>query len=145
MLGKRCGAWAGLVILAGLLRPVAAEAGDLFDWWPWKQCLCPPSSYSCCHYWTQQCYRLDAFCHPQGYMYSTNRYPQQPPRFLVTQFPCRAVDPATAMSGTSYAHLFEAAQKPAAAAEAKPAAEGSKEPEQLKVMPTPVPKEEPKP
>jgi hypothetical protein len=138
MLGKRCGAWAGLVIVAGLLPPAGAEAGGLFDCWPWRKSECPPSSYSPCHYWTPTCYRLYAYCHPQGYIYPPDRYPNVPPHYLITKFPCRAVDPTTAMGGTSYAHLFAAPQPPATAADAKPATNGVREPEQLPVPPKKV-------
>jgi hypothetical protein len=138
------GVWAGLVIGAGLLLPGGTRAGDVFGWWPWKKSACPPSSYSPCHYWTPTCYRLDAYCHPHGYIYPPDRYPHLPPHYLITQFPCMAVDPTTAMGGTSYAHLYaNPPRTTAAAADTKPAADGAQAPapapEQLTVPPKVVP------
>jgi hypothetical protein len=118
--GKTRGSWAGLVVLAALLGPAGARAEGPFGWWPWKKNACPRSSYSPCHYWTPEYYRVDAFWHPLGnYMHAVDRHPEVPPDYRINQYPCPAVDPTVVMSGSGYASLFTGGQQPARPQELK--------------------------
>ena len=94
---RRKGWLAALVLGMGLSSTVAASGGPGAEPRYIDGANCPPSSYSPWHFWAPLWYRFEAYhhcCHPQ-YLYAADRYPEVPPTYEFSRYPCRAVDPAT--------------------------------------------------
>lgn len=94
MMGKRIAMLAGLILAVGSMVPAVGRAGPIFG--PYKDAPadCHPNLYSPCHYWTPALHRLHACWHgPKAVFDAPDRHPDVPPRFWITNYPCRSVDP----------------------------------------------------
>jgi hypothetical protein len=91
--------WLAAVFAAWLLAPVLAHSGPDPERKIFKKELltgCVRPSYSCCHIWAPQLYRL---CHATfgkaGYIYPKDLVPEIPlPANKSITYPCPSVDPA---------------------------------------------------
>jgi len=86
---------AALTLTAGFLMPVQGNAGPILDCLHCQNRDCPRSSYSRWHICTPDLYRLHLCLHGPNDAYGVpDRYPDIPPRFKITNFPCPPVEPA---------------------------------------------------
>jgi hypothetical protein len=97
-MGRIRSAWLAAVVAAWAMLPVRGTAGPFLD-----ACFhksdCPPTHYSCLHYWAPSLYTYYAYHHDlRGYYDKPDRYPQVPNDYRIIKFPCPGVEPANAPS-----------------------------------------------
>jgi hypothetical protein len=110
MTGRMRGTLAALALTLGLVSP--ASAGWFFSH---GHDDCPPSQYSCLHYFAPSLYRYRAFHsdHPE-YLYAPVPHPEMV-SYDTFAAPCPAVDPAIlARYSLRYAYIGSTYQKPPA-------------------------------